>query len=129
MPDVNNIYQLLALVVVAGLQALTAWGVKKLTAGQSQLKSDIEAARVEMFRMANLTDTHVIRSEGHVAGVAATLEAALKVAYLQGKVDAKGDVPFPQERITNAAKKLADVATRDPEAIARLQQPGAPAPF
>ena len=124
---VNNIYQLLALVVVAGLQAATAWGVKKLTTGQSQLKGEIEASRVEMFRLANLTDTHVIRSEGHVAGVAATLEAALKVAYLQGKVDAKGGTcRFRRSGSPTPPRSWRSTPSREGRSSPKLQQPRAP---
>ena len=136
MPNITNIYQLFAFLIVAGLQVYAGFFMKKMATSQSELRSQIEETRAEMFRMASLSDKHVIRSEGHVAGLAATFESALKVAYLQGKVDGgKGSVPFPFARIAKAAKILAEHATQvhpmgeyTPIADPMAHEPGGQAP-
>ena len=118
--SVNNIYQLLAFLIVAGLQIWTKWGVNKLAGDQAQLKAEIETSRAEMFRRAKLN--------GHGEGLMATIEAALKVAYLQGKADgAKPDTPYPQERIAAAARQLAEQAIQIKEPLpvpVPVQEPG-----
>jgi hypothetical protein len=109
--SIGNIYQLLAFLIVAGLQIWTKRGVNKLAADQAQLRVDIETARGVMFRRVKPPNGHALGSEGHVASVAATIEAALKVAYLYGKADGgKPDAAYPHERIAHAARQLAEHA-------------------
>ena len=109
--SIGNIYQLLAFLIVAGLQIWTKRGVNKLAADQAQLRADMEATRGTMFRRAKPPNGHVVGSEGHIATLAATIEGALKLAYLYGKADGgKPDAPYPQERITHAARQLAEHA-------------------
>lgn len=111
-----EVAQLIAFLIVTGLQVYLQWGVSKLTNQQGRLSGEIEATRAEMFRLSKLSGVQVIRFEDRVTSLAATIEAALKVAYLLGKTDgSKGDVPYPYERIASAARKLAEHATQGQE--------------
>jgi hypothetical protein len=123
MPDVNNIYQLLAFLIVVGFQVYTQRGVSKVAGGQSTLKDEIEATRLEMFRLANLTGAPILRTEGRIAGLTTTIEAALKVAYLQGKADGRVDATYPHARIAAAAKTLAEHAIQGQELIPPADHP------
>lgn len=116
--SVTNIYQLLAFLIVAGLQIWTKRGVNKLASGQDKIRIDLESTRVGMFTHAKPPNGHPAGSEGHVASVAATLESVLKVTYLHGKIDGgKADAPYPQERIAHAARQLAEHAILGHELI------------
>lgn len=90
MPDVSNGYQLIAFLIIAGIQIYTQRSVNKLEIQQNKLGVEVETTRVEMFRLLKA-------SNGHADGFVATIEAALKVAYLLGKVDGtKPDAPSPR---------------------------------
>lgn len=109
--SIGNVYQLVGFLSVLALQFYTKRSVSALSRGQGVLKNEIEATRAVMFRVARIPSDPDGSSEGRVAAFATTVEAALRVAYLQGKADAGGDdVMYPHERIASAARRLAEYA-------------------
>jgi hypothetical protein len=103
----TNIYQLIGFVVITGLQVYTRYAVSKVAKNQEVMLAKHDASRAEMLRLAEHAYARIaMKKNVCVDDAVATVEAALRVAYYQGQSDVSTENPFPQERVTAAAKTL-----------------------
>ena len=111
--QIGNIYQLLGFLVVAGLQVYTRLGVAKVAKNQEVMLAKHDASRAEMLRLAEHAYAKIAtKSNICINDATATVEAALRVAYYQGQTDSGQGVPFPEERVKNAAKTLVSLCMK-----------------
>jgi hypothetical protein len=124
MPSASNIYELLALLVMAAFQVYTRWEVGRLAKKQDVANAVLEANRSQLLRVVGRADTLVAAKDVHLGDVVEAIEVALKVSYFQGRADPH-DVPYPEKRAIAAAERLAKIAV---QAIRDGNGPGPVAP-
>jgi hypothetical protein len=122
-----NGYQLLGFLIVGGLQVYTRLAVAKLAKNQEVFLARHDASRAEVLRLAEhayaqMTEKSNIRPDD----VAATIQAALRVAYFQGQADVGTDRTYPEERAKAATETLVNIAmqaARDGHGKTRARPP------
>jgi hypothetical protein len=113
MENISNIYQLLAFLIVAGLQVYTRWSVAQLAKKQDKINEQHDEGRAELLRLIARTSTRILeKADVQIDEVAEEIKAALKVSYLQGQADAGKDKPWPEDRAAAAARQLAEIAVK-----------------
>jgi hypothetical protein len=110
MPSVSNVYELIALLVMAAFQVYTRWEVGRLAKKQDVANAVLETNRSHLLRVLDRSTALVASKDVHRADVVGAVEVALKVAYFQGKADAGTAEPYPEARVIAAAEQLATIA-------------------
>jgi hypothetical protein len=109
MPSVSNVYELLAFLIVAGLQLYTRAGVNRVAKNQELQMARHDASRAELLRMSEHMFNHAGENGGSFLDA---VKAAFRVAYYQGQADVGTDRKFPEERATEAAKTIVELSKR-----------------
>jgi hypothetical protein len=110
VPDIKNVYELLAFLLVAGLQIYTRWSVAQLAKKQEVINAHLSANHSNLMRLvehtAGVTANNALIS---INDAAAAIEGALRVAYFQGQADVGTARAYPEARAAKAVAKLLEI--------------------
>jgi hypothetical protein len=113
LPTITNTYQMLAFLIIAGLQVYTRHAVAELAKKQDQMIAVHVATREQALAMLHEAERHIAdKAPIHADELVEVVKTAIKVAYLKGQVDTASGNPYPEDKATEGAKLIVNMVAK-----------------